>query len=62
MPEECVLYDRVCINCGECDNCDLDSSKRCEDCGECIIEGGEFRTLDIEKFITSQEEKKKGDR
>ena len=25
--EECVLYDRKCIGCGECELCDLDPLK-----------------------------------
>lgn len=48
--EECVLYDRECINCGECDVCDLDSSKHCDDCGECLNTAEEYVTLDIKKF------------
>lgn len=59
MSEECVLYDRECIDCGECDICDLDSSKHCDDCGKCISEAGNYRTVDIEKFLTEQEEKNK---
>lgn len=34
--EECVLYDRKCIECGECDMCDLDPSKICDNCGKCL--------------------------
>ena len=34
--EECVLYDRKCIGCGECELCDLDPLKICDNCGKCI--------------------------
>ncbi|MDY2879526.1 MAG: hypothetical protein SOT34_01120 [Candidatus Borkfalkiaceae bacterium] len=34
--EECVLYDRKCIHCGECELCDLDPLKICDNCGKCI--------------------------
>ena len=34
--ESCVLYDRECINCGECEMCDLDPLKICDNCGKCI--------------------------
>lgn len=34
--EECVLYDRKCIECGECDMSDLDPSKICDNCGKCL--------------------------
>lgn len=25
--EDCVLYDRKCIECGECDMCDIDRKR-----------------------------------
>jgi len=34
--KECVLYDRKCINCGECEKCDLDPNKKCDNCGKCL--------------------------
>ncbi|MGN0817970.1 MAG: hypothetical protein ACI4L9_03275 [Candidatus Coproplasma sp.] len=34
--EECVLYDRLCTECGECDMCNLDPEKICDNCGECL--------------------------
>lgn len=34
--EECVLYDRQCICCGECDICDLDPGKICDNCRKCL--------------------------
>lgn len=34
--DECVLYDRKCIGCGECELCDLDPLKICDNCGKCI--------------------------
>lgn len=33
---ECVLYDRVCVGCGECDYCDLEPDKICDNCGKCL--------------------------
>lgn len=36
MMKQCVLYDRACIECGECDRCDLDPSKVCDNCMRCI--------------------------
>ena len=32
----CVLYDRECIDCGECDQCELDPTKRCNNCMKCV--------------------------
>lgn len=33
---ECVLYDRICIGCMECEICDLDQNKICDNCGKCL--------------------------
>ena len=32
----CVLYERECIGCLECEICDLDKNKICDNCGKCI--------------------------
>ena len=35
----CVLEDdKKCNDCGECDRCDLDPTKICDNCGACISE------------------------
>lgn len=34
--QECVLYDRECIGCMECEVCDLDPDKICDNCCKCI--------------------------
>jgi len=34
--EKCVLYDRDCIGCGECEFCDLNPLKICDNCGKCL--------------------------
>ena len=44
---DCVLYDRKCINCGECDICDLDPTKKCDSCGKCLETGSEYRAIKI---------------
>lgn len=33
---KCVLYDRDCIGCGECEFCDLNPLKICDNCGKCL--------------------------
>lgn len=32
----CELYDRECIGCLECEICDLDPEKICDNCGKCL--------------------------
>ena len=34
--QSCVLYDRECIGCLECEICDLDKNKICDNCGKCL--------------------------
>jgi hypothetical protein len=59
MSEQCVLYDRECINCGDCDNCDLDSSKHCDNCGRCLNLTEDYLTIDVADFIKKSEEDSK---
>ena len=49
----CVLYDRECIECGECNLCDLDASKICDNCGKCIglHTDLEYRAIKIDGII-----------
>lgn len=47
-PKQCVLYDRVCIGCGECDRCDLDPDKICDNCMKCITGNEEYRSIKID--------------
>ena len=34
--KQCELYDRECIGCLECEVCDLDENKICDNCGKCL--------------------------
>lgn len=54
--QKCVLYDRDCIGCLECEMCDLDPNKVCDNCGKCLnIQ--DFATIKIDKIITDKENK-----
>lgn len=48
--EKCVLYDRDCIDCGECDRCDLDPNKICDNCMKCVMGDSDFRAIEIEEI------------
>ncbi len=48
MARSCVLYDRECIGCGECDRCDLDPEKICDNCMKCVKGEAEFRGIVID--------------
>ena len=45
--KKCVLYDRDCISCGECEFCDLDPLKICDNCGACL-KMDDFATIKID--------------
>ena len=47
--KKCVLYDRECIECGECHRCDLDPSKICDNCMKCVNGDQEFRSILIDE-------------
>lgn len=51
--KRCVLYERACIECGECNLCDLDPAKVCDNCGKCIgLDGSlEYRAVKIDGLI-----------
>lgn len=51
----CVLYDRECIGCGECDRCDLDPNKICDNCMKCVTGEAEYRSVAIDGFKLEKE-------
>lgn len=53
--KQCVLEDRECTNCGECDRCDLDPNKICDNCGICIASSDDERTILIDEIQTEKE-------
>lgn len=53
--KECVLYDRICIGCGECDRCDLNPEKICDNCGKCL-DIRDDAVIKIDKIILDDEE------
>ena len=55
MKKECVLYDRICIGCGECDRCDLDPQKICDNCMKCVRGEAEYRAVKLDGFKLAKE-------
>ncbi len=51
MAKECVLYDRMCIGCGECDYCDINPMKLCDNCGKCLETGKDYNEIKIDRVI-----------
>ncbi len=48
--KECVLRDGPCTNCGECDRCDLNPNKICDNCGLCIDSAEDYNILKIDEI------------
>lgn len=51
MSRQCIIEDRLCSECGECDICDLDSNKLCDNCCKCIDIDSDYKTIDIDEII-----------
>lgn len=47
MAKQCVLYDRECSDCGECQRCDLDPDKICDNCMRCVSGDADYRAITI---------------
>ena len=52
----CVLYERECIDCGECDRCDLNPDKICDNCCKCIDKNTDYAVIDIEDILMDEDE------
>ena len=57
MAKQCELYDRECIECGECERCDLDPNKICDNCMKCVNGDAEYRGVMIDEIQAPKEEK-----
>lgn len=52
--KECVLMDRECTDCGECNICDLDPNKICDNCCRCIDKDADFKSIEIDEIIEDE--------
>lgn len=58
MPaKKCVLYDRNCCGCNECEKCDLDPEKICDSCGKCLLEEKGYREIKIDAVVMEDDNK-----
>lgn len=56
--EPCVLEDRLCTECGDCDRCELDPTKICDNCCKCIDSTAEYRGIEIDEILINTEDLK----
>lgn len=52
--KECVLMDRECTDCGECNICDLDPGKICDNCCACIDKNADYNSIEIDEIIEDE--------
>lgn len=57
MAKSCIFeVDKLCINCGECNKCDLNSNKQCNNCGKCLeLEGYDSKIINIDEILEEGE-------
>lgn len=48
--KKCILYERECIDCGECMVCDIDPNKICDNCGKCIEVEDDYAEILIDEI------------
>lgn len=53
--KKCVLYDRDCIECGECNMCDLEPGKICDNCMRCVESGADYNEVIIKDIVDGVE-------
>ena len=53
----CVLKEgKRCDGCGECDRCDLDPEKVCDNCMRCLglVDGDDYRAISITGIVLNE--------
>lgn len=54
----CILNERFCNQCGDCDRCDLEPSKVCDNCMECLDADLDYKVIQIDEVISGNPKKK----
>ena len=56
--EPCIIEDRLCTECGECDYCEINADKICDNCCQCLSSEADFRGIDIDEILINTEDAK----
>ena len=60
--KKCVLYDRECIDCNECNVCDLDPNKICDNCEKCLgLSDNDYKGVVIDEILSEKDYTKNED-
>lgn len=55
--EPCIFEDRVCTECGECDRCELDPNKICDNCCRCIeTSDADYLEIQVDDILLNTEQ------
>ncbi|MCK5128668.1 MAG: hypothetical protein KAQ68_02355 [Clostridiales bacterium] len=49
---KCILEEKSCIECGDCNICDLDTHKVCDNCGKCIELDMDYSSVLIDEIVS----------
>ena len=58
MPQCMLEPENICIECGECDACDLDPNKICDNCCRCLGDA-DYRAVEVTEIIMPDQVKMK---
>lgn len=47
----CILEEKECVKCYECEMCDLNRNKVCDNCGKCIDSKTDYRAIEVDRVV-----------
>lgn len=51
----CILENKICTDCGECNRCDLDKNKICNNCEKCLnVPTAEYYEIVIDEIMNTE--------
>lgn len=55
--KRCIMDDKICDNCYECDICDLNLDRICDNCEKCLGEF-DYKGIEIDDILVEIEPRK----
>lgn len=53
----CIFEDKICLECGECDQCEITPDKICDNCCECLeLPQSDYAEIVIEDILLNTED------
>lgn len=54
LSKQCIMEDKLCIECGECDHCNLNPDKLCDNCCRCI-DSADYQSIWVDDIILEED-------